>query len=49
LKDYVYLGTVLTNKNELRPEVEKRITGKKSILYTSATIKRDNQYSEQKK
>jgi uncharacterized protein involved in tellurium resistance len=26
VKDYTYLGTVLTNKNELRPEIEKGIT-----------------------
>ena len=26
MKDYKCLGTILTNKSELRPEIEKRIT-----------------------
>jgi hypothetical protein len=26
VKDYTYLGTILTNKNELRSEIENRIT-----------------------
>jgi hypothetical protein len=26
VKDYTYLGTILTNKNQLRPEIEKIIT-----------------------
>jgi len=26
VKEYTYLGTILTNKDELRPEIEKRIT-----------------------
>jgi len=26
VKDYTYLGTILTNENELKPENEKRIT-----------------------
>jgi len=24
MKDYTYLGTIITNKNELRPEIEKK-------------------------
>jgi len=25
VKDYTYIGTILTNKNELRPEIEHKI------------------------
>jgi hypothetical protein len=34
VKDYTYLGTVLTNKNELRPEIENRNTHAKRACYT---------------
>jgi hypothetical protein len=33
VKAYTYLGTVLTNKNELRPEIEKRITNSNRAYY----------------
>jgi len=33
VKDYTYLGTLLTNKNELRPEVERRITNANKVYY----------------
>jgi 5-hydroxyisourate hydrolase-like protein (transthyretin family) len=33
VEDYTYLGTVLTNKNELRPEIEKRITNANRAHY----------------
>jgi len=39
VKDYTYLGTILINKNELRPEIEKRITNANTaILYDSQAI-----------
>jgi hypothetical protein len=34
VKDYAYFGTILTNKNELRPEIENRITHAKRAYYT---------------
>jgi hypothetical protein len=37
VKDYICFHTILTNKNELRPEIEKRITNALSILYTSSS------------
>jgi hypothetical protein len=33
VKDHTNLGTVLTNKNELRPEIEKRITNANRAHY----------------
>jgi hypothetical protein len=33
VKDYTYIGTLLTNKIELRPEVEKRITNANKAYY----------------
>jgi hypothetical protein len=38
VKDYTYLGTVLTNKNELRPEIEKRITNANRAYYALLPI-----------
>jgi hypothetical protein len=32
VEDNTYLGTILTNKNELRPENEKRIIQKEHIM-----------------
>jgi hypothetical protein len=49
VKDYTYLGTVLTNKNELRPEIEKRITNANRAYYALLPLLRVNQYLEQKK
>ena len=34
VKDYAHLGLILTNKNELRPEIEKRITNSNRAYYT---------------
>jgi len=33
VKDYTYLGTIQTNKNELRPEIERRITNPNRAYY----------------
>jgi len=33
VKDCTYLGTVLTNKNKLRPRIEKRITNANRTYY----------------
>jgi hypothetical protein len=33
VKEYTYLGTILTNKNEIRPEIEKRITNATRTYY----------------
>jgi hypothetical protein len=33
IKDYMYLGTNLTNENELRPEIEKKFTSENRIYY----------------
>jgi len=33
VKDYAYLGTILTNKNQLRPEIEKRIMNPNRAYY----------------
>jgi hypothetical protein len=33
VKDNTYLGTLLTNKNELRPGIEKRITYANTAYY----------------
>ena len=48
VRDYIYLGTILTNKNELSPENEKRIIQIEHIvpyfLYWRAS-----QYSQQNK
>jgi len=33
VKDCTYLGTLLTNKNEFRPEVEKGITNANRVYY----------------
>jgi hypothetical protein len=33
VKDCTYFGTVLTNTNELRPEIEKRITNANGAYY----------------
>jgi hypothetical protein len=38
VKDYTYLGTVLTNKNELRPEIEKRITNANRAYYALLSL-----------
>jgi hypothetical protein len=41
VKDYTYLGTILANKNEFRPEIEKRIANanRAYILCTSTSTK----------
>jgi len=49
VKDYTYFHTVLTNKNELRPEIEKRITNALRAYYTLFSLVRLKQHSEQKK
>jgi hypothetical protein len=33
VKDYTYIGSILTNKIELRPEIAKRITNAKWAYY----------------
>jgi hypothetical protein len=33
VKDYTYIGTILTNKIELRPEIAKKITNAKWAYY----------------
>ena len=38
VKEYTYLGTVLTNKNESRPESEKRITNANTAILDSQSI-----------
>jgi len=38
VKDYTYLGTILTNKNGLRPETEKRITNANTAILDSHSI-----------
>jgi hypothetical protein len=48
VKDNTYLDTILTNKNELRPEIEKNYELKiEHIMHFVFLIV--NQYSEQKK
>jgi len=38
VKDYTFLGTILTNKNKLRPEIEKRITNANTAILDSQSI-----------
>jgi len=33
VKDYTYLGTILTNKNKLKPEISKIITNANRAYY----------------
>ena len=33
MKDYTYIGTILTNKNELIPEIERRIKDVNSAYF----------------
>jgi hypothetical protein len=33
MKDYTYLGTILTNKNELKPEIAKIIANANRAYY----------------
>ena len=51
MKYNTYLGTILTNTNELRPEIEKIITNANIAHYVLAAVlySRANQYSERKK
>jgi hypothetical protein len=49
VKDYIYFLTILTNKNELRPEIEKRITNAFRAYYTLHLLVRVKKFSEQKK
>jgi hypothetical protein len=49
VKDYTYFHKVLTNKNELRPEIEKRITNAFRTYYTLLPLVRLKQHSEQEK
>ena len=34
MKNYSYFGTILTNKNELRPDIEKEITNANTAYYS---------------
>ena len=38
MKDYTYLGTIPTNKNELRPEIEKRIINANTAYYALLSL-----------
>jgi hypothetical protein len=38
-KHYTYLGTILTYKNEVRQEIEKKYVYKYNILWTSSCTK----------
>ena len=38
VKDYTYLGTIPTNKNELRPEIEKRIINANTAYYALLSL-----------
>jgi hypothetical protein len=49
VRDYTHFQTILTNKNELIPETEKRITNAFGAYYTLLPLVRVKQYSEQKK
>jgi hypothetical protein len=46
VKDYTYFHTILTNKNELIPEIEKRIANAFKAYYTLLPLVRGKQYSE---
>jgi hypothetical protein len=35
---YTYLGTILTNKNELRPEIEKRMFNANTAYYVLLSV-----------
>jgi len=50
VKEYTYLGTILTNKNELRPEIEKELrTPKEHIYYALLPLRKSQSvYSEHK-
>jgi hypothetical protein len=50
MNDYTYLGAVVTNKNELRPDNEKyNYKCQLTIVCTASSTKKISQYSEQKK
>jgi hypothetical protein len=49
VNDCTYLGTILTIKNELRPEVEERITNANRALCTSSTQESIITYSRKNK
>ena len=51
VEDYTYIGKILTNTNEIRPEIEKIITNANIAHYALAAVlySRANQYSERKK
>jgi hypothetical protein len=49
VKDYAYLGTVLANKNELRPEIKKNYKIKIERIMHFFVYVIVNQYSGQKK
>jgi len=49
VKDYTYLGTIITNKNELRPEIEKRITRTKRAYYTLLRLLKEPISTQSKK
>ena len=50
VKEYTYLGTILTNKNELRPEIEKELRMPVEHTYYALLLLRKSQsvYSEHK-
>jgi len=49
VKDYTYLGTIITNKNELRQEIEKRITHAKRAYYTLLPLLKEPISTQRKK
>jgi hypothetical protein len=38
VKDYTYLGIILINKNDLTPEIEKKITNPNRAYYALLTV-----------
>ena len=38
MKDYTYLGKILTNTNELKPEFEKRIMNANRVYYVLLSV-----------
>jgi hypothetical protein len=49
VKDCTYLGTIITNKNKLRPEIEKRITNANRAYYALLCLLKSHKILRAKK
>lgn len=44
VEDCIYLGTIVTNKTELRPKIEKRVTNANSAYYALLSLQPSVKY-----